>query len=86
MSDHPTDFQGDILEAIRESVKKALPDAVVDVHGGNGHYTLAVTSQGFAGKGPVDSQRLVYGAIAHLMKGDRAPVHAVDSLKTKVPS
>ena len=28
------------------------------------------------------NRRLVYGAIAHLMKGDRAPVHAVDSLKT----
>lgn len=86
MSDHPTDFKGDILQAIRESVVKVIPDAVVDVAGGNGHYTLAVTSTAFAGKGPVDAQRLVYGAIAHLMKGDRAPVHAVDSLKTKVPS
>jgi hypothetical protein len=27
---------------------------------------------------------MVYGAITHLMKGDMAPVHAVDSLKTKV--
>jgi len=86
MSDHPTDFKGDILEAIRDSVRKALPDAVVEASGGNGHYTLVVTSAAFAGKGPVDAQRLVYGAIAHLMKGDRAPVHAVDSLRTKVPS
>ncbi len=39
----------------------------------------------FAGKGMLDSQRLVYGAIAHMMKGDRAPVHAVDSLKTRTP-
>ncbi|MFZ6184907.1 hypothetical protein [Nannocystis pusilla] len=30
-------------------------------------------------------QRLVYGAIAHLMAGDMAPVHAVDSLRTIVP-
>jgi hypothetical protein len=28
----------------------------------------------------------VYGAIAHLMKGDMAPVHAVDSLKTRTPA
>lgn len=33
----------------------------------------------------LESQRLMYGAIAHMMKGDRAPVHAVDSLKTRTP-
>jgi hypothetical protein len=27
----------------------------------------------------------VYSAIAHLMSGDMAPVHAVDSLTTRVP-
>ncbi|MBK8217875.1 MAG: BolA/IbaG family iron-sulfur metabolism protein [Myxococcales bacterium] len=86
MSDHPTDFQGDILEALRTSITGALPDAAVEAQGGNGHYTLVVTSKAFAGKGPVEAQRLVYSAIAHLMKGDRAPVHAVDSLKTRVPS
>ncbi len=86
MSDHPTDFQGNILDALRESIVKAMPDAVVDAQGGGGHFTLVVTSTAFAGKGPVDAQRLVYSAISHLMKGDRAPVHAVDSLKTRVPS
>jgi acid stress-induced BolA-like protein IbaG/YrbA len=44
-----------------------------------------VTSPVFAGKGMLESQRLVYGAIAHLMKGDMAPVHAVDSMKTRTP-
>jgi hypothetical protein len=33
----------------------------------------------------LESQRLVYAAITHLMKGDMAPVHAVDSLRTKTP-
>jgi hypothetical protein len=33
----------------------------------------------------LESQRLVYSAIAHLMKGDAPPVHAVDSLKTRTP-
>ena len=37
----------------------------------------------FAGKSMLESQRLVYGAIAHLMKGDGAPVHAVDKLTTR---
>jgi len=85
MSDHPTDFQGDILEAIRSAILSRLPAASIDVAGGGGHYTIAVIDEAFRGKGPVDNQRLVYGAIAHLMKGDRAPVHAVDRLTTKAP-
>ncbi|HQY62991.1 MAG: BolA family transcriptional regulator [Myxococcales bacterium] len=85
MSEHPTDFQGSVLDALRTSIQGALPDAQVEASGGGGHYSLVVTSTAFAGKGPVDAQRLVYSAIAHLMKGDRAPVHAVDSLKTKAP-
>jgi hypothetical protein len=33
----------------------------------------------------VRQQQLVYGAIAHLMKGDAAPVHAIDRLQTELP-
>lgn len=84
MSDHPTDFQGSVTDALREAIEKALPDAVVQVAGGGGHYTLEVTSKAFEGKNRVQSQRLVYSAIAHLMKGDLAPVHAIDSLRTHV--
>ena len=61
------------------------PDARCEVTGGNGHYTLVVTSPAFAGLNMVKSQRLVYAAIAHLMKGDAPPIHAVDSLQTKTP-
>ena len=82
MSDHPTSFQGSIPDAITESILSALADAKVEVAGGGGHYTIAVTSAAFEGKGMLESQRLVYAAIAHLMKGDGAPVHAVDTLKT----
>ena len=86
MSSHPTDFQGSVHDAIREAIAQKLPDAVVDVDGGGGHYTIAVTSPWFAGKSMLESQRAVYAAIAHLMSGERAPVHAVDSLKTLTPS
>lgn len=84
MSHHPTDFQGSITDAIREAIVVAIADADVLVSGGGGHFTIEVTSAAFAGKSRVESQRLVYGAIAHLMKGDMAPVHAVDSLRTHV--
>lgn len=82
MSHHETDFSGDIHAAIRSAVEAAIPDATVIVGGSGGHYTLEVTSKVFEGKNMLQSQRLVLGAIAHLMKGDRAPVHAVDSLRT----
>jgi acid stress-induced BolA-like protein IbaG/YrbA len=83
MSDHPTDFQGDVCTAIRGAIESKIPGASVEVSGGAGHYTIGVRSQEFAGKTMLASQRLVYAAIAHLMAGDRPPVHAVDSLVTK---
>jgi len=83
MSDHPTDFQGSITDAIREAIASNIPDAKVEVSGGGGHYTIAVVSAVFEGKRMLESQRLVYSAITHLMSGDNAPVHAVDSLTTK---
>jgi stress-induced morphogen len=55
------------------------------VAGANGHFQIEVVSPVFAGKSSLERQRLVYGAIAHLMKGDSAPVHAVDTLKTRAP-
>jgi acid stress-induced BolA-like protein IbaG/YrbA len=82
MSHHETDFSGDIHEAIREAISAAIPDAMVMVGGGGGHFTIDVISKVFEGKSMLQSQRLVLGAIAHLMKGDRAPVHAVDKLTT----
>jgi len=85
MSSHPTDFQGSVTDAIREAIVAVIADADVLVQGGGGHYTIEVTSPIFAGKNRVESQRLVYGAIAHLMRGELAPVHAVDSLRTHVP-
>lgn len=81
---HPTSFQGDVLAALRESIVAKIPDAAVEATGGGGHFQLVVVSPVFQGKSRLESQRLVYSAIAHLMKGDDAPVHAVDSLVTKV--
>lgn len=85
MSSHATDFQGSVIDAIREAIESNVANAKATVTGGGGHYTIEVESPQFAGKSLVERQRLVYGAIAHLMKGDNAPVHAVDSLKTRIP-
>jgi len=85
MSSHPTEFQGSVIDALREAIERHIPDSRAEVNGGGGHYTIEVTSPVFAGKNMLQSQRLVYSAIADLMKGNMAPVHAVDSLKTRTP-
>ena len=85
MSCHPTNFQGSVVDAIKEAIEGRIANSQALVSGGGGHFSIDVTSPMFAGKGMLESQRMVYGAITHLMAGDAAPVHAVDSLKTRTP-
>lgn len=85
-SHHPTEFTGSVLDALRNAILKEIPDAKVQVSGAGGHFSIDVESPVFAGKSMLASQRLVYAAITPLMSGDMAPVHAVDSLRTRVPS
>ena len=75
---------------VRSSTHYAIPSngpspILAQVTGGGGHFSIEVVSPVFAGKSMLESQRLVYAAIAHLMKGDLAPVHAVNQLKTRAP-
>ena len=73
-----------VIASLVEAIEGSIPNAKANVSAGSaGHYTIEVVSPAFAGLNMLASQRLVYSAIAHLMKGDAAPVHAVDSLKTR---
>ena len=85
MSDHPTDFVGSVEDAITEGVKSQIPDAIVRVSGGGGHYRIDVVSVVFAGKSMLENQRLVLSSIKHLINGTQPPVHAVDALTTRTP-
>ncbi|HUS28046.1 MAG TPA: BolA family protein [Kofleriaceae bacterium] len=85
MSDHPTDFQGSIPDAITTSIQGKLPDAKVEVSGGGGHWSIVVVSAAFEGKSILEKQRMVLSSIKHLLDGAAPPVHAVDSLVTKTP-
>jgi acid stress-induced BolA-like protein IbaG/YrbA len=70
------------IEQIRSSILEAIPDAEIEVRsGGPGHFELRVVSIAFREKRRVAQQQLVYAAIAHLMAGSDAPVHAVDRLE-----
>jgi stress-induced morphogen len=76
----------DVVQAMKTAIQEKIPDGQVVVEpGSGGHFTISVVSPVFAGKSMVESQRLVLGAIAHLMKGEGAPVHAIDKLTTKAP-
>lgn len=85
MSEHPTDFVGSIENAITTSIQQSMPDAVVEVSGGGGHWRIGVVSTAFAGKSMLEQQRLVLSAIKHLINGASPPIHAVDSLTTRTP-
>jgi len=75
-----------VATQIHDAIVGQLPGAVVLVTPGSpGHFGISVTCEEFRGKNRVACQRLVYKAIAPLMAGDRAPVHAVDQLETKTP-
>ncbi len=76
----------EVAGKIRDSVREAIPDAEVEVSGGGTHFEIRVTSGAFNGKNSLARQRMVYAAITHLMKGEGAPIHAIDRLETSVPS
>ncbi len=73
-------------ERIREAIENALPGSEVTASGMGGHFEIRVVSSEFEGKGTLAKHRLVLGAIAHLMKGEDAPVHAVDRIEALTPS
>ena len=79
------DPNADLCRALSEAITQAIPDAQVEATGGGGHFTLVVVSKEFEGKNTLAKQRMVYKAIGDLMKGDNAPVHAIDKLETRVP-
>jgi acid stress-induced BolA-like protein IbaG/YrbA len=84
MSEHPSRYKGpDLLSHVRELIESRIPGARAEVLGGGGHYTISVTAAAFAGKPLLEQQRMVYGIITDLMKGEDAPIHAVDKLTTK---
>jgi acid stress-induced BolA-like protein IbaG/YrbA len=75
----------DTARDLERAIAAAFPDARVDVHANSpGHFEIRVVSATFAQQSRVVQQQRVYAAIAHLMKGDSAPVHAVDRLVTEI--
>lgn len=75
----------EITEQMKQAILTVIPDAEVTVSGAGGHFVIDVVSDIFAGKRVLQKHRLVLQSIAHLMKGDNAPVHAIDKLTCRLP-
>ncbi|MCH2170366.1 BolA family transcriptional regulator [Myxococcota bacterium] len=74
-----------IRQNLNDAITSAIEGAQVNVTAVSpGHYEIQVSSASFEGQTRVRQQQRVYAAIAHLMKGDSAPVHAIDRLQTLV--
>ena len=75
-----------VEKLLKEAIEQAIAGAKVEVTaGGGGHFELRVKAAAFAGQSRVTQQRSVYAAISHLMKGETAPVHAIDKMEILVP-
>ena len=75
------------IEKMRAAIAAALPEgSTIDVSaGGPRHSEIRGASTAFQGLNRVKQQQLVYGAIAELMAGHDAPVHAIDRLECQAP-
>ena len=73
----------ELQTTLRQAILSAIPDAKVEVVPGTpGHFELRVASPTFDGQTTVQQHQRVYAAIKELMRGDDAPVHAIDRLQT----
>jgi acid stress-induced BolA-like protein IbaG/YrbA len=75
----------EITPRVRAAIEAAIPGARVEVRASGTHFEIRVVSSAFEGKNTLARQRMVYAAIADLMKGDGAPVHAIDRMETELP-
>lgn len=86
MSLEVLDSSNEIAARLRAAVEGALPGARVEANPtAPGHFELTVLSEAFRGRSLVEQHQLVYAAVAPLMRGANAPVHAIDRLRTQAP-
>ncbi len=72
-------------EELRSRIERELPGARARVRcTAPGHFEIEVECAAFAGKPRVRQHQMVYSAIAPLLAGSAAPVHAVDKLDCRV--
>ena len=69
------------LSEIEDLIKKALPDAVIDIEdtaGDGNHYSATITSSSFKGKSKIEQHKIVYRSLEGKMGNE---LHAL-AIKT----
>ena len=69
------------LSEIEDLIKKALPDAVIDIKdpaGDGNHYSATITSSSFKGKSKIEQHKIVYRSLEGKMGNE---LHAL-AIKT----
>ncbi|MEM6973684.1 MAG: BolA family transcriptional regulator [Pseudomonadota bacterium] len=72
---------------IESRLRVAFPDAVIEINdlaGDGNHYAARVVSEQFRGKNRVQQTRMVNAALADILKGANAPLHAL-AIETAIP-
>ena len=70
------------LKEIENYIKKAMPDAIVEIQdlaGDGNHYSATVMSSQFAGKSKIEQHKMVYNSLKGKMGNE---LHAL-AIKTK---
>lgn len=76
-----------INQTIQDIIIEKIIDAQVTVNNtGQGHFSLVVITPEFIEKNMLARHKLVMSAIAPLMSGPKAPIHAIDNLITMLPT
>lgn len=73
---------------IERLIKASFPNAkveITDLAGDGNHYAASVEDESFRGKNRVQQQRMVNAALADILEGPNAPLHAL-ALTTSAPS
>jgi len=70
-------------EVIAQLIRQGLPDAQVQVSGDGSHFEAMVISPAFAGKSPIERQRLVMATVRSQIESGE--LHAL-SIKTLTPA
>jgi len=75
-----------LANELRERIEREIPGARARVRCASpGHFEIEVEAEAFAGRPRVRQHQLVYAAIAPMLAGDAAPVHAIDRLECRIP-
>lgn len=72
---------------IERLIKASFPEAdvtITDTRGDQNHYAATVIDEAFRGKNRVQQQRMVNEALAEILDGANAPLHAL-ALTTRAP-